>query len=315
MCATQIDAARGGFTELHPVVIGEQHPPEPIPDEYADDIDAERYDRSIRAHGTATQRRVSQMHVVIAGVGGVGSAAAEQLARLGVSKITIVDPDVVEASNLPRLIGAAPHHEGKPKVDAVREAVYRANPDTDVNVVQGYLEEHEDVATTADLILQCVDRDVSRSSLAQLAVKHLIPVIDAGIRIIRGNDEEPGTRAVFVFTTIPGDTACFTCLDRGDPEQMRLEAMSSDEIEVRKEQGYLDEDDVAPKASLVTATMMAASMACSAFMEYVATGEMTDMYRYDMVTGDGMQVNAPVADDCRVCNGGLLARGDHEGLC
>ena len=104
LCATQIDAATGGFTELHPVVIGEQHPPDPVPDEYADDIDTERYDRSIRAHGTTTQLRVGQMHVVIAGVGGVGSAAAEQLARLGVGKITIVDPDVVEASNLTRSV-------------------------------------------------------------------------------------------------------------------------------------------------------------------------------------------------------------------
>jgi hypothetical protein len=307
-----------GFDQLQSLIVGEGHSSEPPwsgvdPEDTGNDVgDEERQSRAILAHGQTTQKRVCRMHVVIAGVGGVGSAVAEQLARLGVGKLTLVDPDIVEESNLARLIGAAPHHVDRAKVDAIRESVYRANPCTEVETIEGKLEDHEEAVKHADIIIQCVDRDVSRSSLAQLAAKHLVPVIDAGIKIIRGNGDAPGSRAVFLFNTIPGDSACFHCLGRGNPEQMRIESMNEDEIELQKEQGYLTEEDVAPKASLVNATTMAAAHACTAFMEYVDSGEMTDLFRYDMVTDETMKVTADVSPDCNVCRGGLLARGDHE---
>jgi hypothetical protein len=94
---------------------------------------ADRFDRNVRAFGIKGQRRLGDVTAGIVGVGGLGSLVAEQLARLGVTEFVLVDPDIVEESNLSRLVGAYDHHVGRPKVTAIREHLWQSGTD-DVDV-------------------------------------------------------------------------------------------------------------------------------------------------------------------------------------
>ncbi len=86
-------------------------------------------------------KRLSISHVLVAGIGGVGSYAAEQLARAGIGKLTIVDGDVVHPSNRNRQLVALSSTEGKAKVEAMASRLLDINPDIELVVVNQYLKD------------------------------------------------------------------------------------------------------------------------------------------------------------------------------
>ena len=76
-----------------------------------------RDDRQVRAFGEPGQRLLRRLHFAVIGAGGTGSLVCQQLAHLGASCITVVDPDLVEETNLNRLVGSIPSDVGRPKVE------------------------------------------------------------------------------------------------------------------------------------------------------------------------------------------------------
>jgi molybdopterin-synthase adenylyltransferase len=102
---------------------------ESIPTSDAEDAAlTERHDRQLRAWGLTGQLQLARTRVVVIGVGGTGSHVAVQLAHLGVSDLTLVDPDTVEESNLSRIIGSTADDVGRHKVDVIADVVARINP-------------------------------------------------------------------------------------------------------------------------------------------------------------------------------------------
>ena len=85
-------------------------------------VDTALYDRQIRAFGISGQRVLSSIRVGIAGVGGTASSVAEQLARAGVKRFTLVDRDAFSASNRTRMYGTDAATRDGPKVEAVAES-------------------------------------------------------------------------------------------------------------------------------------------------------------------------------------------------
>lgn len=77
--------------------------------------------------GTDGVRTLSESHVLLVGVGGVGGIATEMLARAGVGRLTLVDPDEVQRSNLNRQLIALQETIGKPKVDLWKERLHSIN--------------------------------------------------------------------------------------------------------------------------------------------------------------------------------------------
>ena len=91
--------------------------------------------RSAALLGDEAMARLAKAHVLVVGVGGVGSWCAEALARTGVGRLTLVDDDLVAASNVNRQCPATAKTIGRRKVEVMRELLFEINPSLDVAAV------------------------------------------------------------------------------------------------------------------------------------------------------------------------------------
>lgn len=96
-------------------------------------FDKEESSRTRRIIGDAGIEKLADAKVLVFGVGGVGGALCESLARAGVGKLTLVDGDVVSPSNLNRQLVALHSTIGKPKVEVMKERIHDICPDTKVD--------------------------------------------------------------------------------------------------------------------------------------------------------------------------------------
>ena len=87
--------------------------------------------------------KLNKSSVLIAGVGGVGAFVAEYLCRAGIGKITLVDSDTVDITNLNRQLPALHSHLGRVKVDLVAERLRDINPEADIKAIQAYLKDEK----------------------------------------------------------------------------------------------------------------------------------------------------------------------------
>ena len=146
-----------------------------------------RYMRTVEALGSYGHEALANLRVAIVGLGSVGALVAEGLMRMGVRKLTLVDPDRVEEHNLDRMIHTDRWDIGRYKVDTTASALERSRGDKllEVEVYRTSLAVEKSFRATADsdVILGCVDKPVGRDLLNHLAVCHLIPVIEGGVRL------------------------------------------------------------------------------------------------------------------------------------
>ena len=94
------------------------------------------FSRSEALLGVEAMDALQQKHVIIFGIGGVGSWCAETLIRTGLMHLTIVDDDVVQASNVNRQLPATRETIGRPKVEALRERLLAINPKAEIVALQ-----------------------------------------------------------------------------------------------------------------------------------------------------------------------------------
>lgn len=219
-------------------------------------------DRQILAFGKEAQIIISNLHVGLVGAGGIGSAVAEQLIRLGVGKITVCDFDKLESSNVHRVYGSGIElaDSGISKVELVaRQADFIGNG-TVVRVVDGSIASREVVETlkACDIIFGCTDDQLGRSILNQLALFYYVPVIDTGF----DTDSEDGViRSVTGrLTHLRPGSPCLSCRGRIDPEAVlaeTLQARNPDEYERRLKEGYIPELGIQNPAVVSFTTLVA----------------------------------------------------------
>lgn len=101
---------------------------------------ARRFGGLERLYGVAGAARIRSAHVLVAGIGGVGSWAVEALARSGVGRLTLIDLDHVSESNINRQIHALDSTVGQAKVEAMRDRIAQINPDCKVLAVDEFVE-------------------------------------------------------------------------------------------------------------------------------------------------------------------------------
>lgn len=89
--------------------------------------------------GREALEKLSQTHVMVLGLGGVGSFAAEFICRAGVGKMTIIDGDTVDPSNRNRQLPALTSNEGKAKAEVMRERLLDINPELELTVIQDFV--------------------------------------------------------------------------------------------------------------------------------------------------------------------------------
>ena len=97
--------------------------------------DQEIFGRTERLLGTAGLERLRQTSVIIFGVGGVGSWCAESLIRSGVGRLTMVDPDTVQPSNINRQLMATTGTVGQPKAEVLRRRLLDISPRADIRAL------------------------------------------------------------------------------------------------------------------------------------------------------------------------------------
>lgn len=101
---------------------------------------ARRFGGLERLYGVAGAARIRDAHVLVAGIGGVGSWAVEALARSGVGRLTMIDLDHVSESNINRQIHALEATVGQAKVEAMRERIAQINPGCKVHAIDEFVE-------------------------------------------------------------------------------------------------------------------------------------------------------------------------------
>jgi len=143
--------------------------------------------RHAQVFGAGTTARLRRLAVAVIGCSGTGSPVIEQLARLGVGKLVLVDPDRVEEKNLNRILHAtmddARHY--RLKVDVIAQAIAKMGLGTDVIALGRHLGEPAVVRAVAacDVLFGCMDSVDGRHLLNRLATFYLQPYFDVGIKI------------------------------------------------------------------------------------------------------------------------------------
>ena len=140
-----------------------------------------------QAFGQGTTDRLRRLSVAIVGCSGTGSPVVEQLARLGVGLLVLVDEDHTEERNLNRLMNAtmADAHDRRPKVEVLADAVRRMGLGTEVFVFKRNLWDREVVKVVAecDVLFGCMDTASGRFLLNTIASYYTLPYFDLGVRL------------------------------------------------------------------------------------------------------------------------------------
>lgn len=223
------------------------------------------FDRQLRAFGSATQSILQHLRIGIVGLGGTGSPLAEQLYRLGVGQLLLIDPDALDTTNLNRVYGARVCDVERPKVKIAADRLEAIGLETEVIPMDDSIR-WEDCAralSSCDVVFGCTDKQLPRAILTQLALQYCIPVIDMGVLI----DSHLGQLRSVVgrITTLLPREACLFCRGRISPEGMRIEALSDSDRATQIQAGYAPEL-AEPAPAVVAFTSAVASLAVAEFL-------------------------------------------------
>jgi molybdopterin/thiamine biosynthesis adenylyltransferase len=156
--------------------------------------------------GIEGQRRLLVAHALVIGAGGLGSPAALYLGTAGVGRITVVDHDNVDLTNLQRQIAHNLSRIGQPKAESVRASVAAVNPEVELRALVRRADAAllDALVPAADVVLDCSDNFQTRHAVNAACVRHRRPLV-AGAAI--GWDAQ-------VTVVDPRDTAspCYACL-------------------------------------------------------------------------------------------------------
>ncbi|MDE8653936.1 HesA/MoeB/ThiF family protein [Novosphingobium album (ex Liu et al. 2023)] len=138
--------------------------------------------------GGAGQVALADAHVMLVGCGGIGSPALQYLAAAGIGRLTLIDSDVVDISNLQRQTIFAPSEIGKPKAESAAEWVRRFDLGLKVDAVVGRvgIENAARVLSGASLVLDGCDNFATRLAVSDSCVKLGIPLTSAALGRFQG---------------------------------------------------------------------------------------------------------------------------------
>lgn len=273
--------------------------PTSSPDLSQNDI-PEVFDRQILAFGSAGQALLRNINVAVVGAGGTGSFVTMELAHLGVKAITLLDNDIVEFSNLNRLIGATykDAEEKNNKVHVFKRYVEQLKTGA---VLDAHLEKLDslngiNIVRSADVIFCCTDNMTSRLFLNQIAHQYYIPVLDMGV----GMDSDQGmlTGGGGYTKVILPNGICLQCNEDINPSLLAFERMPAEQRESAILSGYIRN---IKSPSVISLNGLISSMAITDFLNLMFGFEQCDLMdykRYNILTGNVKTVSAGKKDNC-----------------
>lgn len=246
------------------------------------DVELERYARQIVLHeiGGIGQRRLKSASMAIVGAGGIGSAAIPALAGAGVGRLTIIDDDVVEESNLHRQLIFRTDQIGQPKAAVAAGFAAALNPFVEAKGIRIRLDADnaEELLADHDLILDGSDNFATRLAVSDAATRLRIPLVSAAAARFQAQ--------VALFRGWEGGEPCYRCFV-GD-------AFDSDDCDNCAEVGVVG-------ALPAMAGAFAALMAIQAIAGVGAISGTLHLYQGPAATW--RQVRVPKDPGCSACGG------------
>ncbi len=201
--------------------------------------------RTAQAFGEKTLNLLNSLRVGVVGCSGTGSWVIEQLSRLGVKELVLVDPDVIEHKNLNRIINSTLKHAEKntPKVKAIASIIKRIGTKTKVKVFHTDLFDIEvlQYLATCDVLFGCMDTVDGRDLLNRLATFYNVPYFDLGVRLDADGQGGINVACGSVHFLLPGGSSL---LSRNvyTPEALRaatLRRSNPAQFESELKEGYI----------------------------------------------------------------------------
>jgi molybdopterin/thiamine biosynthesis adenylyltransferase len=176
------------------------------------------WDRVEKLLGSDNLSRLRQKKVGIVGLGSGGGFVALALAMSGVGKFVLVDDDLLEAGNIVRHV-ADDRYIGRPKAEAVAELIRHRNPQAEIELRHGRIEEHLDVLDNLDILVSGVDGEGPKYVLNEACLPRNLTAVYAGV-YERGEGGD-------VVVIHPYKTPCYACWAAELREGMAVSDMDS----------------------------------------------------------------------------------------
>ena len=270
------------------------------------------FDRQVRAFGRIGQQRLGRLQIAVVGLGGTGSIAAQQLVHLGIQRFLLIDPDLIEETNLNRIVGATRSNVGHAKVLSAARYLQAFDSHVSIeslvdNVVRDSVARR---LADANVILCCTDSHGSRAVVQQVAYQYMIPCIDMGSTITQKDDEITGIfgRIQLLAPGLP----CLWCSELLDAAEVRRDMLS--ESERRLDPYIVGGREPAP--SVISLNGAVVSLAVSMLLGIVA-GAPIDATQviYNARASTLRSVRGTSSSDCFICSTkGILGWGDGRAL-
>jgi molybdopterin/thiamine biosynthesis adenylyltransferase len=241
------------------------------------------FDRQSRLFGDRGQEILANQKVGVVGAGGAGSLVVEYLARLGVGNLVVVDPERIEITNHPRVVGSRPWDSwpwlaredrpawlrrlgqrlSTPKVKIARRVARQANPKIHFDAL------YDDVTrqavaeqlTDCDYLFLAADSAQTRLVVNAIVHQYLIPGVQLGVKVQLSD----GGKVLDIFSVVrplnPGEL-CLWCNELISPARLQDEALTPEQ---RRQQRYVDDEDV-PAPSVITLNALAAGQAVNDYL-------------------------------------------------
>lgn len=244
-------------------------------------------------HLLAMWDRMRGARVMVVGLGAVGSWVACELVQSGVRHMLLIDPDVVELSNLHRQFGYRVSDVGRPKVDALRDTLARYSNDLDIDtaavgLAAGSLRRFE--GEGVDLVINCADKptvDQTSTWVGEFCMPRGIPHIVGGGYNLH--------LSLIGQTVIPGKTACVKCFERQLERENGIDPTRVRKLRVQNRKVGSLGPLCALNASMVAMEAVKVITGCAAPANTNRRGE------FDVTTMDVSYTSFDRLDDCEWC--------------
>ena len=167
-----------------------------------------RYSRHILLDeiGIEGQEKINAAHALIIGAGGLGSPVSFYLASAGVGRITLVDNDTIDLTNLQRQILHTTDRVGQSKADSGKLTMAQINPDVNVVALQERIEGERlnELVRSASVVLDCTDNFATRHAINRACVVSKVPLVSGGAVMFDGQ--------ISVYDKRHKDSPCYSCL-------------------------------------------------------------------------------------------------------
>lgn len=152
------------------------------------------------------QQALLNSHVLILGLGGLGASASQYLAGSGIGRLTLLDPDTVELSNLHRQVVHSENTLGVNKAHSARQQLQSLNTSIDIEAIDHLLDEKalQDLISSVDVVVDCTDNSQSRMMHNKICILTKTPLVSAAAIRFEGQ--------LMVVDPLEESSPCYQCV-------------------------------------------------------------------------------------------------------